>query len=72
MVHCDQARERSQPFPDDAPRLLEAALEQDTKEGDSRLTYSTGTTVRAAIAMPATSTPPGSTWGSSAAATGSA
>jgi acyl-CoA thioesterase FadM len=34
MVHCDQARERSQPFPDEARRLLEAALEPDAKEGD--------------------------------------
>jgi acyl-CoA thioester hydrolase len=29
MVHCDEDRERSQPLPDDARRLLEAA-----KEGD--------------------------------------
>jgi acyl-CoA thioester hydrolase len=34
MVHCDQSRERSQPFPDEARRLLEAALEPDAKEGD--------------------------------------
>jgi hypothetical protein len=34
MVHCDEARERSQPFPDEARRLLEAALEPDAKEGD--------------------------------------
>ncbi len=34
MVHCDQARERSQPFPDEARRLLEAALEPDAKEGE--------------------------------------
>jgi acyl-CoA thioester hydrolase len=34
MVHCDQTRERSQPFPDEARELLEAALEPDAKEGD--------------------------------------
>ena len=34
MVHCDQTRERSQPFPDEARQLLEAALEPDAKEGD--------------------------------------
>jgi acyl-CoA thioesterase FadM len=34
MVHCDQTRERSQPFPDEARKLLEAALEPDAKEGD--------------------------------------
>ena len=34
MVHCDQTRERSQPFPHEARKLLEAALEPDAKEGD--------------------------------------
>jgi acyl-CoA thioester hydrolase len=34
MVHCDQSRERSRPFPDEARTLLEAALEPDAKEGD--------------------------------------
>jgi acyl-CoA thioester hydrolase len=34
MVHCDQARKRSQSFPDEARRLLEAALEPDAKERD--------------------------------------
>jgi acyl-CoA thioester hydrolase len=35
MVHCDQTRELSQPFPDEARVLLEAAaLEPDAKEGD--------------------------------------
>src|SRR6476659_11038628 len=34
MVHCDEARERSHPFPDEARRLLETALEPDAQEGD--------------------------------------
>jgi acyl-CoA thioesterase FadM len=31
MVHCDEARERSRPFPDEARRRLEAALEPDSE-----------------------------------------
>ena len=33
MVHCDDARERSQPFPDDIRRVLEATAQPEQVEG---------------------------------------
>jgi acyl-CoA thioester hydrolase len=33
MVHCDESRERSQPFSDDARRVLEAIAEPEPVEG---------------------------------------